>query len=209
MGSTAMADWRIKGEEFDTCNCAWGCPCQFNALPTQGRCEAFVGFQISEGHFDGIRLDGVKFAWIVWWPGAVHEGNGVRLLIIDEAATLEQQGAIRTLDGGAHGGAFAIIAAVCPTVHEPVLAPITIQIDRERRQALLQIPNVGEAYAEPIKNPVTGEDHRARIVLPDGFEYKEAEMANATTLRVSSQPPLAFSHTNTYAQLNAIDWGSN
>ena len=39
-------------------------------------------------------------------------------------------------------------------------------------------PFIGETNIEPIKNPVTGEEHRARIVLPDGFEYKEAEMGN-------------------------------
>ena len=34
-----------------TCNCAWGCPCQFNALPTHGRCEAMVAVRIREGHY--------------------------------------------------------------------------------------------------------------------------------------------------------------
>jgi hypothetical protein len=43
-------------------------------------------------------------------------------------------------------------------------------------RATVRIPNIGETNIEPIKNPVTGEEHRARIVLPDGFEYKEAEM---------------------------------
>ncbi|MGA7790694.1 MAG: DUF1326 domain-containing protein, partial [Xanthobacteraceae bacterium] len=28
------------------CNCAYGCPCQFNALPTHGNCEAVAGMQI-------------------------------------------------------------------------------------------------------------------------------------------------------------------
>ena len=31
----AHVDWSIKGPEIATCNCDWGCPCQFNALPTQ------------------------------------------------------------------------------------------------------------------------------------------------------------------------------
>ena len=32
--------WRIAGEQVAGCNCSWGCPCQFNALPTTGHCEA-------------------------------------------------------------------------------------------------------------------------------------------------------------------------
>jgi hypothetical protein len=35
-----------------------------------------------------------------------------------------------------------------------------------------------EAKAGPILNPVTGRPHRVRVVLPDGFEYREAEYAD-------------------------------
>ena len=52
---------------------------------------------------------------------------------------------------------------------------------------------------------MTGEEHRARIVLPEGFEYKEAEMANAVMLRVGSEAPMVFEHQNTYAQLHNFD----
>jgi hypothetical protein len=41
------AGWMIKGREFGHCNCAYGCPCQFNALPTYGDCKAVVGMQMS------------------------------------------------------------------------------------------------------------------------------------------------------------------
>ena len=55
---------------------------------------------------------------------------------------------------------------------------------------------------------MTGAEHRARIVLPDGFEFTEAEMANAVTLRLQSTPPLIFAHTNTYGQLNTFAWSN-
>ena len=59
---------------------------------------------------------------------------------------------------------------------------------------------------EPILNPVTGEKHRARIVLPNGFEYKEAEVGNTVRFEVKAPRKLAMRHQNTYAQLNAFDW---
>jgi predicted metal-binding membrane protein len=40
---------------------------------------------------------------------------------------------------------------------------------------------VFETTAEPIKNPVTGADHRVRIDLPHGFEYSIAEIGAGTT----------------------------
>jgi hypothetical protein len=51
MADATKIPWRIVGEEVAACNCAWGCPCQFNALPTYGRCEAIVGTRIREGHY--------------------------------------------------------------------------------------------------------------------------------------------------------------
>ncbi len=35
-------DWEIEGRAFGNCNCSYGCPCQFNALPTDGTCRAAV-----------------------------------------------------------------------------------------------------------------------------------------------------------------------
>jgi hypothetical protein len=202
-------DWSMAGEEAVSCNCAWGCPCQFNALPTTGRCEAFGGYQIREGYFGDTRLDGVRFARIFSWPGPIHEGNGTRQLVIDEQATQEQRDALIALESGEQGGAyFEIFAAVCPNALETIYAPISLEIDRERRQVTLHIPGVGESRTEPIKNPATGEEHRARIVLPDGFEYKEAEMGNTVYVRVQSDERVAFEHENTYAQLNAFDWSN-
>src|SRR3989442_3514043 len=70
------AKWRLEGEYIQSCNCDYGCPCNFDAYPTRGHCEALAGYRITKGSFDGTTLDGVKFAWGLWWPRAIHEGNG-------------------------------------------------------------------------------------------------------------------------------------
>ena len=49
-----MIEWSIKGREFANCNCAYGCPCQFNALLTDGTCKAAVVYQFTEGHFGDV-----------------------------------------------------------------------------------------------------------------------------------------------------------
>lgn len=168
-----------------------------------------MGLQIREGRFGDTRLDGVRMAVLLAFPGAVHEGKGTRQMIIDDEASPAQRAALQALASGKHGGAmFEIMAAVCSTSLETLHAPITLDIDRERRRARLRVAGIGESQAEPIRNPVTGEEHSARIVLPRGFEYQEAEMANAVNLRVRSQPPLVFEHSNTYAQLNEFNWSN-
>ena len=48
---------------------------------------------------------------------------------------------------------------------------------------------------------------RARIDLPDGFEYKLAEVGNTAACSVSAAG-VSFDLSNTYAQLNRFDWKS-
>jgi hypothetical protein len=209
MGTASKTSWRLVGEEFGGCSCAWGCPCQFNALPTNGFCEGVAVCEIHRGHFGDTRLDGLRFAVLLHFPGAVHEGNGSRQLVVDERATPEQRAALEALHSGLHGGAiFEIFAAVITDVRETLFLPIELESDRERRTGTVSIPGVLEIRAEPIRNPVTGEEHRARIALPEGFEYKEAEVGNSVRLDVSAGEPLAYAHENTYAQFNAFDWSN-
>lgn len=207
MAAAASTSWRITGEEVGSCNCDWGCPCQFNANPTHGNCHAVIGVQIREGHFGDTRLDGVRFAEIVSWPGPIHEGDGTVQLVLDEAATPEQREAVQELSSGDHGGAyFEIFASVLPHAREPIVAPVEIETDRERRVASVRIGDIAEATIEPIKNPVTGEEHRARIDLPGGFEYTLAEVGNTVRARAGGDEPLSFTLENSYAQLNEFDW---
>ncbi len=209
MSEATKIKWRIAGEQVVSCNCNWGCPCQFNALPTTGRCEGIGACQINDGYFGDHRLEGVRFAGVAWWPGPIHEGKGVWCTIVDEQATKAQREAIVALASGQHGGTYwEVFAAVCPNRLEPLFAPITFNFDREKRLATVRVPDLIESDVEPIKNPVTGEEHRARIALPNGFEFKEAEMGNTVHCRVSAGDKLTFQLKNTYAQLNAFDWSN-
>jgi len=45
----------------------------------------------------------------------------------------------------------------------------------------VHVPGVLDITSEPIRNPVTGAAHRVRIDMPGGFEYTQAEVAQATT----------------------------
>lgn len=207
MATNGSTDWRIKGEGVTSCNCAWGCPCQFNALPTQGFCEAVATWQIREGHFGDTSLDGVRYAWLLHWPGAIHEGDGHRQVIIDESASDEQRGALEALMTGEHGGAvFEIFASVCPHQRETITAPIEMASDREQRVASFKIGDIAQTRIESIKNPVDESEHRARIDLPQGFEYSIAEMGNTVEATSNAEEPLDLKLENTYAQLNEVDW---
>lgn len=181
----AYVDWRIRGPEIANCNCDWGCPCQFNALPTNGDCRAMTAMQIEQGHFGDVSLDGVKWVGMFAWPKAIHEGNGEAFVVVDDAASPEQRTAILTiLSGGeTEPGAtiFNVFSTVIDHMHEPAFLPITFDVDIERRIGRVVVDGIIDTNVEPIRNPVTGEEHRARVTLPHGFEYKVAEFASGTT----------------------------
>lgn len=184
MGDT-MTPWEIDALELANCNCAFGCPCQFNSLPTDGTCEAAVGFIINKGHYGGVKLDGVKFGMTAKWPAAIHMGNGTIQLIVDSAASPEQRAAIEAIGTGGDTADMAthfwVFDKMAPNRLATLVKPIDMAIDMEGRTGHVTIPGVFDMKAQPIRNPVTGAEHRARINLPHGFEYRQAEMASGST----------------------------
>lgn len=203
----ADANWSIRGTHFVNCNCDYGCPCQFNALPSHGDCRAVVAWHIDEGHFGDVRLDGLLAVNTYAWPGAVHQGNGEMQSVIDERASADQRRALAAVmqGEGAEPGMIMlqIYRAMCPNVHEPLFKPIDLQIDMDKRTARLRIPGVLETTVEPIKNPVTGAEHRARIDLPFGKEFHFAEAASGTT-KATGAIPLSFASSHAHIVNNAM-----
>ena len=198
-----MTPWEIKGRELANCNCAYGCPCQFNALPTDGTCEAAVGYEIDTGHYGNVKLDGLRVSATYKWPGAVHEGNGEYQLFIDENATPEQRDALEKIVTGQDTEEMAtmwwIFTAMCSKKHPTQFKKITTDIDIEKRVGTVKVDGILNIIGEPIKNPVTGADHRARIDIPDGFEYKTAEMGSASTTIIAGEISLN-KNKDSYAQ---------
>ncbi|MEO6299240.1 MAG: DUF1326 domain-containing protein [Paracoccaceae bacterium] len=180
-----MTPWEIDALELANCNCAYGCPCQFNSLPTHGTCEAAVGVMINKGFYGDVKLDGVKVAITVKWPGPIHLGNGTIQMIVDAAATSAQRKAVETIFSGGDtedmATAFWVFNLMSPNKLETLVAPISMAANPETRKGYVHVPGVFELDAEPIRNPVTGDEHRARIDLPHGFEFRRAEMASGTT----------------------------
>jgi hypothetical protein len=201
----ATIEWRIKGKEFGNCNCSYGCPCQFNALPTHGFCCAAVGFEIEQGHFGDVKLDGLRSAGIYKWPGPVHEGGGTMQLIVDKRADAKQRDALLKIMSGQETEDMAtmwwVYSAMSPNKLEPIFETIDFEVDVDARRAKLVIPGVIESVGEPIKNPVTGLEHRARIDLPNCCEYRLAEIGSGCT---TTSGQIKLDLKDTYGQFARI-----
>ncbi|KHK89483.1 DUF1326 domain-containing protein [Novosphingobium malaysiense] len=196
-----MAYWKLKGRELANCNCEYGCNCQFGGLPDKGKCQAVFGMAIDEGHHGDVDLSGLNIAAVFHWPGPIHEGHGECAAFVDERASVPQRNALLTImtggDTDPFATVFAVFASTIETMHEPRFLPIDFDVDVEGRTGKLRIDGHVEMDGEPIRSPIDGHEIRARINLPEGFEYEVAEIGSGTS---RSYQPMQLEHSASYGQ---------
>jgi hypothetical protein len=201
--------WAIHGREFTNCNCAYGCPCQFNALPTKGYCQAVTAIQIDHGRHGDTTLDGLKVAGIFRWPGPIHLGKGEAAVFVDRRASAPQRDSLLRILSGEDTvpGAtiFQVFSTTLEKLHDPVFTDIDFEVDVNKRRAKLKVADYIETRGEPILNPVTGKEYRGRIDLPNGFEYSLAEMGRGWS---KTTAPIALDLADSYGQFAELHLGS-
>ena len=190
-----MSDqWRLNGQVLVACNCDWGCPCNFNARPTAGKCEGGWTWHVEEGVFNETKLDGLNFSVYVNWPGAIHEGNGEGVILIDDKADGDQRAAIEHLVSGKVGGPWGILAWTWPRVHGPFSTPYTVKLDGVNSR--ISGGDHLEIECGPIRNPVSGAEAHPGVVLPQGIIFKHGDVGSTTRFRVSGG--IEYDHSGKY-----------
>ena len=86
-----IQNWTFKADYVETCNCDYGCPCNFSGFPTYGFCRTLMLFHIRSGSYGDTKLDGLDFITALSWPKAIHEGNGTAQLFVRNKANEEQK----------------------------------------------------------------------------------------------------------------------
>lgn len=205
-----FVEWQLQGVEVANCSCEWGCPCQFNALPSHGHCRALTFVQVDRGYYGDVPLDGLRWGILAAWPGPIHFGDGTFQTIVDERADPRQRDALEAIALGRDTEpgtlVWQIFSTTVSTVLPTLARPIELQIDMTARTASLFVPGVIEGSVSPIRNPKTGEPHHARITLPNGFEYTEAEVASGRAIAAGAIP---LELSDTHAHLARIHWSTH
>jgi hypothetical protein len=126
--------------------------------------------------------------------------------IVDERADSEQRAALLRILSGLDtvegATVFQVFATTYEKVYDPVFAPVDIDIDIDGRSARLKVAGWIEARGEPIRNAVTGAESRARINLPNGFEYDIAEMGRGWA---TTEGPIAIELADSHAHFAKLD----
>lgn len=181
---TSMAPrWDYKADMITACNCDWGCPCNFDAPPTYGYCQGGWGLRIREGHCGNVKLDGLHFAYMAKWPKAIHEGGGTGKLFIDETASKDQRLALEQILKGELGGTpWPIFAKTIDMWLETSFVKFEWKFDGSR--SYFKAGDEILAVLEPMRNPVTGADFSAKIVLPDALTCHELNVTSTRSFSV-------------------------
>lgn len=202
MPSIEPARWALSGTVLIGCNCDYGCPCNFNAPPTQGKCEGTWTWHVDRGHVDDVALDGLNFTICVNWPGAIHHGGGEALILVDDRADGRQRDAIASLVTGRFGGPWGVLAWTWPTVHGPKAVPYDLTLDGIHSRV-----TAGDSFAlasTAITNPVTGAEVHPGLVLPEGIVVKQSKLGSSTVFRVSDD--IAFAHPGKYTAVGPFEY---
>jgi len=196
--------YRLKGKGYEFCNCQPGCTCNFSGYPSSpdGSCKAAVAVHITEGHCGDVTLNDIKAVAIIDWPRAIHDGNGRAIFVVPPAVTDEQLGCLAQIFTGQLGGLPWSILGTTFEVAGVVRAEV--DIDDDAINSGFSIPGVGEARGTTLKNPVTGEDHHAAIVLADGFIWKRGDCGQGNFDVEAEGIHLTFENSNWI--LYEFDW---
>jgi len=202
MSTLELKEWSLQGNVLIACNCDWGCPCNFNALPSKGHCEGGWTWHVDRGAIDGLAVDDLAFSVYCKWPGAIHHGHGEAVIFIDDRANDRQLDAIGALVTGKFGGPWGTLAWTWPTIHGPKPAKFEIAIDGLHSR--LRVGDALEIEATPITNPVSGIEAHPSVVLPQGIVVKRGDLCATSTFRLNDG--IAFDHSGQYAAVGPFDY---
>jgi len=189
-------NWALKGTLLIACNCDYGCPCNFNAPPSRGKCEGGWMWHVDEGKFGEVSLDGLALAVFCDWPGAIHEGGGRAISLYDERADEAQAEAIEALVRGGHGGPWGIFIN---TYEFQDVRPASFELHLDDLASTAKIGDSVELELATIKNPVTGAEARPRAILPEGLVCKEMSLGASSKYRVNDR--ISYDHSGQYAAI--------
>jgi hypothetical protein len=92
-----IPNWAITVDYVETCNCDYGCPCNFVGFPTYGFCRALCLYDITKGNYGGVKLDELQVVEAYNWPKAIHQGDGTMQMYFTKKANPEQRKALEEI----------------------------------------------------------------------------------------------------------------
>lgn len=198
-----MSDWHLNGTIVIACNCDYGCPCNFNARPSRGKCEGGWVWAIEDGQVQGVRVDGLAVAVYADWPGAIHEGGGHAISYVDDRADDDQRDRLTRLVRGEFGGPWGIFINTYELMGPE---PARFEVGFADYDTHVRIGNAVELELCKMRNPVTRAEVHPEMILPEGLVVKRGRLAASKVFQV--RDGVRYDHSGQYAAFGPFAYAS-
>jgi len=121
----------------------------FSQACTHERCLGYWAIRIDEGAYGDTPLSGVKAFIAFDCPQHMIEGNWTEVVIIDDAATAAQRGAVEAILQGRAGGSWSLLAKFVSRWLDTQYRPIEFTEEPNAKHA--RIPGLLDASITDIK----------------------------------------------------------
>src|SRR5262249_8633091 len=177
-----MADvpqWWMRGDWFDVCSCDIACPCEFAQPPTNNKCEGVLAYNVREGVYGDVRLDGLNVLGIGQFTGNIWAGEAKLSmgLFIDERADGRQREALQMIFSGRAGGFMGNFAKLISEVRGIDFVSISFTVADDLAYWRAEIPGKVVAAAEALTGPMTPPGKRVQLLNPPGSEVGPGQVA--------------------------------
>jgi hypothetical protein len=197
-------DWTVAGEYVECCNCSVPCQCLWHETPDGGICNAGVFWNIEEGSFGDVSLDGLTAGFLLDQEGVLFEGGWDVVLILDEAADDDQADALETIFTGQAGGLFGALAPMIDEVVDVVSLPF--EYTREEEHFEFEAGDTLSMGAE--KSPGLHDEQGTVFPHPLVPPEQEASLGKSTEWVVEFNDEFSWELDGNNAYFGAFEFGS-
>jgi hypothetical protein len=124
--SAGSEEWAIKADYTGSCSCNPACPCVFGSPPTLGHCDDVGLFEIKQGHYGDVSLDGISLV------ATSRFGEWVKFSISKDATDEQVKAAIKLI---------AAIGFLPPSAKVLSTEKVTISIERTADKIKFSVPS--------------------------------------------------------------------
>jgi hypothetical protein len=151
--------WSVRARYFEACNCYLNCPCVFRTPIPDGFCKVVVFYEIQDGHYGGLPLNGLRAGLAVHAPHAVmYEGGWSFAVYVDERATTPQREALGRIFSGEAGGTLERFRTLTTRFLGVQAVPIHLEFEGRGRRG--RIEGIANIASEGFPGARQGEDVR-------------------------------------------------
>lgn len=190
-------NWHLQGEWFDVCSCSLPCPCTFAQAPTNGACLFTLVWQVHEGHFEDVRLDGLAVVALGEFAGNMWEENtDARMSVmfyIDAEGTRAQRDALEEIFRGNVGGWPGTFGSLIGEVREVRYAPITFDAAEDLAYWRATVSDQVSVGAKALTGPTGDPTRRVQLINAPGAEVGPGQVATWGVVQADRAEGFEFS----------------